>query len=663
MRSSLDKISTLVLRFTPFVLAFFTPLFFLPFTADYFTFNKFYLVTFLASLSLLAWCVRNLTRGKLSFTASPSFFPLLLLVIAHIISSVWLSSTQHTSLFGQTTLFISFALIFITTTSTQKNQTLIDSIVYGFISSATILSLFSILQHFGIAQRIFQWGALNDKFFSLTGGILPTLTYVLPVAVATVGMSVVTKKWISKSILFAAIMIMIVAAVINISLLFPQDKQPVIALLPYTASWSITVDIMKNWRTALLGTGPETYLTTFTRLRPQYLNMDKTLWNLRFGESGSYLLTLITTTGILGGLAFALALLRPIFISLKHKKQIMEEPTMVFLTIITVASFIVFLLFPAGITSVTLVFASLIGLTVAYKILGFKNVKDISFSLSSTTEHTENYSEITTDADLSLVKAFLPWVTTVLSVTLVALYWYFAIPAYQASVAIKQASDMVQSNTVGSFMKQAEAVKLDKYNPNYQTILSQTYQSVAKYYLDKKDKTEEDKKNAIDSMQRAVDAGRSAALLDPYNVNSYENLAGIYQSFIGNADGAQDYAVSHLAQAVQLDPTNPRLRLQLGILFFNLGDSDQATRLISQAIELKGDWDIPFYNMASIYKSKKDYVRALQYMKAGFALTDPKSEDYTKVQEEIKSLEKLAPTAGTQTESVAPTATSSAKTK
>lgn len=644
MRSSLDKISTQTLRFIPFVLAFLTPLFFLPFTADYFIFNKFYLITLLASISLVAWCIRNLTRGKISFTFSPSFLPLLILVIANVVSSVWLSPTQHMSLFGQTTLFVSLAIIFITTTSSQKNHILVDSVVYGLISSATLLSIFSILHRFGLTSKLIQWEPLDSKFFNLTGGILPALTYTLPIAIATVGMSVVTKKWITKSILFAAIMLMIVAAITNISLLFPQDKQPVIAILPYNASWSITVDIFKNWQTAILGTGPETYVSTFTRLRPSYLNYDKNFWNLRFGESGSFLLTLITTTGLIGGLSFLIAFARPLLSSLRHKKQFSEEPTLVFLLLSTLTSLISFILFPAGVTSLTLGIVSLIALTVSYKLLGFKNVKDTSFSLSSSTETPSNYSELTTDADISAVRAFLPWVTTVLSVTLICLYWYFAIPAYQASEMIKEASDIVKTNTVGSFMKQANAAKLDVYNPNYQTILSQTYQSIATYYLNKENKTEDDKKNAIDAMQRAVDAGRQAAKLDPFNVASYENLASIYQSFIGNADGASDYAVSHLAQAVAIDPTNPRLRLQLGILFFNLGDTDQAIKLISQAIELKQDWDTPYYNMGAIYKSKKDFTRSLQYMKAGFEHTDPKSEDYSKAQEEIKSLEKLAST-------------------
>jgi hypothetical protein len=497
--------------------------------------------------------------------------------------------------------------------------------------------------------------------FNLSGGVLPALSFTIPIIIASVGMSILLKNWLAKSALFATIMVMIVASIINISLLFPQDKQPVIALLPLGVSWSVTVDIFKNWQTALLGTGPETYATTFTRLRPSYLNLDKNLWNVRFGESGSFLLTLITTTGLLGGLSFFFIFLRPIATSLKNKKQIIEDPAITFLMLCSASSLFFPLILPIGVTSLALSFVCIIGLTVSFKILGLRGTKDLSISLSSKSEPQESYVDLPDNSDISPVKAVLPWITTVLSITLLSLYWYFSMPAYQASMMIKQASDIINSNAVGSFMKQASAVKLDTFNPNYQTILSQTYQGVANYYLTKENKTEEDKKNAIDAMQRAVDAGRSAAALDPFNVNSYENLANIYQSFIGSADGASDYAVSHYAQSIALDPTNPRLRLQLGILFFNLGDADQAVKLVGQAIELKQDWDTPYYNMSAIYKSKKEYAKALQYIKAGFVYTDTKSEQYPKIQEEIKAIEKLAP-APTAVQT-APIATSSATTK
>lgn len=55
MRQTIDKISTTFLKIVPFVLSFLIPLFFLPFTSEFFAFNKYYLIAVIGTLSLLAW--------------------------------------------------------------------------------------------------------------------------------------------------------------------------------------------------------------------------------------------------------------------------------------------------------------------------------------------------------------------------------------------------------------------------------------------------------------------------------------------------------------------------------------------------------------------------------------------------------------------------------
>jgi len=644
----LDKISTQILRYVPLILAFLVPLFFLPITTDFFNFNKLYLVSFLASLSLIAWCVRSLTRGKLTFTTSPSLLPLVILTLANIISSIWLSPTKHVSLFGQTAIITALSIIFITSTSSQKNRALINSIIFGLISSAIILSLFTLLQRFNLLSKFVPSDLLSNQFFNLTGGILPALAFTLPILISTIGYLIVTKSWLTKSLLFASATFMIIASLINITLLLPQSGQPVIVLLPYRASWSIAIDTFKNWQTALLGFGPENYSAVFTRLRPSYLNLDNTLWNLRFVESGSFLLTLISTTGIVGALAFLFSFSRPIILSIKHRSANLDNPSFIFMILTLFSTLISFVFIPIGIVSLVLGFVSLIAITLEFKLLNFKDVKDLNFSISAKSEPENIYHDIPDDRRFSPTGFVLPWIMTLSSILLLSLYWFYAIPAYTASVSARQAGIMVKTNSTGAYLKAVNAAQLNPFNSNYTLSLSQFYKALALSLLSKKDATAEEKKNATDYMQRAIDAGRLAATLNPYNANSYENLADIYQSFIGSADGAENFAVAHLNQAIILDPTNPRLHLQFGILFFNLGDTEQALRLMSKAIELKQNWDIPYYNMSAIYKFKKEYPLALQYLKAGQQYTSTTSEDYPKIQEEIKSLEKLIPPTNTE---------------
>lgn len=645
MRQALDKISTKILRLIPLVLSLVTPFLFLPITADPFAFNKYFFVAIIATISLIAWCIRNLTRGKLHFTSSPALIPLILLVVANIISSVWISSTKQVSLFGQTSIFFFLVIIFITVTSSQKNRFTINSGIYGLIISSSLLSLFTLLHYFGIIGKVFSSELISNRFFNPTGSILPALSFTIPILIATTVFTTGIKNWITKSLLFASILIMIVGTIINISLILPQNNLPIISILPIKAGWSIAVDVMKNWQTALFGTGPETYMTAFTRLRPAYLNLDNNIWNIRFSESSNFLFTLLTTTGIIGALTFFLSFLQPLFVSIKNRKSVEEKNTLRFLLITLAGIIISFIVIPTGVVTLVLGFIILICLTVLQKIEGFKSVKDISFSLSSETQSSPTYQDLPETARTTASTSFLPWLITFISVAVLSAFWFFGSKMYVASVSFKQASVLIQSDPYNSYLKFQDAAIYDVYNPYYPQKLSQIYLSIADSYLSKETPTEEDTKNGSEFAQRALDTGKISATLDPFNVTAWENLFIIYRSLIPYAQGSADMTISHGLQAANIDPTNPNIFLQLGTLFYNLGDTDQAIKLIDRAIELKQNWDIPYYNISSIYKAKKDYTRALQYARAGLQYTDPNGEGITTIQEEIKALENLIPKA------------------
>jgi tetratricopeptide (TPR) repeat protein len=652
MLQVLDKISTKVLRIVPFLLSFLVPLFFLPTTSDYFAFNKYFLIAVIGTISLIAWCVRNLTRGKLHFTTSPALLPLVFLVIANIISSVWLSSTPHVSLFGQTSLFFFLAIIFITVTSSQKNRFTIDSAIYGFIASASFLSIFTLLHYFGLITRVFGSAIVTDRYFNPSGSILPALSFTLPILIATTIYSTGVKNWVQKSILFASVLLMIVGSIINISLILPQNGVPVISILPVAAGWSIAVDILKTWKTALLGTGPETFLSAFTRLRPAYLNLDKNIWDIRFSESSNFLFTLLTTTGLIGAFAFLLVFIRPLIVAIKNRRHFEEKSSLNFILTALIVTFISFLLIPTGIVSLTMGVVLLICLTLEFKLNNLKTAKDVTFSLSANSSSASVYHDLG-ETTVTTTSSFLPWLIIFLSVALLSAYWFFAGKMYLASMYYKQATAQAQTDPYGSFLKYQKASQTDTYNTYYQQKMSQIYLAVSDAYLSKKDATADDKTNGSNFAQNALDAGKLAAQMDPSNVTTWENLFSVYKTLIPYAQGSSDMAISHGLQAASLDPTNPTLYLQIGTLIYNLGDSDQAIKYIDRASELKQDWNIPYLNLATIYQANKDYARALQYAQAGLKYTDTTSADYKTVQDEITALQKLAPTP-------TPTATGSA---
>ena len=88
------------------------------------------------------------------------------------------------------------------------------------------------------------------------------------------------------------------SSISQISLILPGSGNTIL-LLPFTAGWSIALDIFKNARTFLLGAGPENFMAAYTRLKPAYLNLTP-LWDSRFNSSSNEFFTVLTTTGVLG---------------------------------------------------------------------------------------------------------------------------------------------------------------------------------------------------------------------------------------------------------------------------------------------------------------------------------------------------------------------------
>ena len=652
MRQTIDKIVTFILRFIPAVTAFLVPLFFLPNTPDFFFFNKQYLIYVIASVALVCWGTRLITRNKLHLTISPSSLPIAGLVAVFIISSLWLSPNHNTSLFGQTAVIASLAIIFFTVTSTQKNEQVINTTIASLISSATLLSIISIFQNFGLTSKFTGVTWLTSKYFTPAGGPLAFASFVLPITIATILLIVYTKKWLLKSVLFISIVFMIIGTAINVNFLLPQGTQPGLTLLPLSAGWSISLDTFKDWRTALFGTGPETFVNTFTRLRPAYLNYDKDLWNMRFTNSSNELFTLLTTTGLLGVILFFFTFARTI-ISLTNKKlKVTENPQIYFLLTAITCLAISFFLVPGNVILYATAFILLTVATIAIKTFGDKGIKDVSLNLVA------NQVTISSSAynDLSPIETqknipVLPIIFSGLSILLLVFFWITAGRKYMASVATATAINVLSSNTIVGYNKLIEAYTLDPDNSLYRINFSQTSLNLANALAAKKDISDEDKKQITQLVEQSIREAKNATQLDPLSAITWENLANTYRQLINFAKGSADWSVATYGQTINIDPTNPSLRLQLGGVFYSLNDYDSAIKLFDQAVGLKSDWANAHYNLAMAYKAKKEYANALQSMQVVAQLLEPGSSDLSKVQTEISDLQKLVPaTPTTQTD-------------
>jgi len=631
MRKTLDKIATLILRTILPLTAFLIPLFFLPLTPNFFDFNKNYLLFILASISLISFCLRSITRRQIQLTLSPASFPFFFLIIIFLLSSIFQSPNTHQALFEHVAPIISLIIIFITTTSSQKNKSLIKKTFYALIASSLITSLISIYQASDLNSfSSITW--LQNKTFSPLGNPLSLITFLIPLLPAFIFLIFKTKSVWEKTFSVVTSIIIILALATQISFYLPPNQITQFILLPYTAGWSITVDIFKSLRTILLGVGPGNFINAFSVLRPISLNLTP-YWNVRFNVSSSYILTLLTTTGILATISFLLAQINTLK---QFKKTETKSPYLIASFIILAISSLTLLLLPSNTSLLTINFLSLSLVVLQLKIQSSPSIKDQVFSLVASSHQNTRKTPV-----LSLALSFF-------SFLLLIFFWIPATNDYLAARATYKAFVNLNQDTSIAYQELEKAYLTSPTNSTYRTNFAQTSLAIANNIAAKTDLTDEDRTQITQLIEQSIRESKNAIQLNPQNVIYWENLASVYNQLTNFAEGAVDWTIASYSQAIQLDPTNPELRLNLGGVYLSLSDNTQAIKLFEQAINLKSDWPNAHYNLAAAYKANQQYAPALQQMQIVSELIPPESADYQNVQIELTKLQKMVPASTTE---------------
>jgi len=636
MRKTLDKIATLTLRGILPLTAFLVPLFFLPITPNFFGFNKNYLIFFIASLSLICFSLRSVARKQIQLSLSPASFPFLLLTILFIISAIFQSGNPHSALFDYAAPLISLIIIFITTTSSQKNRPLIKNTFFALLASALLSSLIALYQFSELnAFSSISW--LQNQTFSPLGNPLSLITFLLPLLPAFIYLVFKTNSVMEKTLYLITSVVFILTIAAQISFYIPSDSQTIqLMLLPYSIGWSIAVDIFKTLRTTILGVGPDNFLVAFTNLRPITFNLTN-FWNTRFSSSSSYLLNLLTTTGVITTVSFLLAHINTLKL-VKQNRQSDRKPYLTATIITLILTLLLLLLIPGNITLLTLNFIALALTILQLKLLTNSPIKDQVFSLIASSQQGSRKTPV-----LSLIFTFL-------SVLLLIFFWIPATRDYLAARATYQAFTNLNQNTALAYQQLEQAYTLSPSNPTYRTNFAQTSLAIANSLASQEDLTDEQKTQITQLIEQTIRESKNAIQLNPYNVIYWENLASIYNQLLNFAEGASDWTIASYSQAISLDPNNPQLRLSLGGVYLALGDYSQASRIFEQAVNLKPDWANARYNLAAAYKANENYALALEQMQAVLELIDPDSPDYQQTEQEITELEKLVPTDTTETQ-------------
>jgi len=589
-------------------LAFLIPVFFLPVTADFFMINKTSILYIVTIVFIFYWAVKIFTSQKLKILKNPLNVPMLGLMVVYTLSSLLQAPNQISSLSNQTGLIICFGLLFFAGVNFLKGRKGTKLIFKSLIISSVVLSWSTILAYLEILSAIgIPW--LQNKAWSPTGSPLTTGILLFSLVPATFFWAFKNNNPFEKILYFLAGGLQI-AGVFLIASLYIDGTLNFVWLYP-NFGWQIAVEGFKNLKTALLGVGPGNFLSAFNLFRPVGLN-NTPFWSIKFQKSTNQFFHLLSTVGILGLFFYLWIIIK----SLKRENLKGSLITKV-LYIFLLTNVVIQVFLPIGMIPLFTTFLAVALLQVVNTPLKRKKI-------------TARYDQ-----------PAVVWGSLVLFLIICfgGLYWQGRKTI--ADVFYRRSLLAAQNNNGGlTYNMQIKAIKFNPFAVHYRMSYSNTNIALANSLSQQKDLTDQKKNNITQLIRQAIREAKATVSLNPQRSSSWVNLANIYKNIINITKDAQQWTIASYLQAVKTNPTSPLLRVEFGSLFYALKDYEQAVNQFTQAVNLKPDYANAYYNLGAAYYAREDWQRAYINLQKAMNLVPMNSEDYQRVDSELKDIEK-----------------------
>ncbi|MBI3985064.1 MAG: tetratricopeptide repeat protein [Candidatus Levybacteria bacterium] len=637
----LEKASAIILGIL-FVLF---PLVFTDLLTDLFILPKQAFLAFGVLVLMILYGVRTFFTQNLRIKRTPFDLPVLLF-IGSVILSVVFSVAKYDSLFNFIPLLFAGISFFAITYNTrdQKSLNFLTACLLAGGALISILTAFTFLKVY-----VFPMEATKFQTFTPLGSILDQALYLgllLPLGgyflypLVKKGRNAIftsTKEDPLSVVGFSVLTFLILVGLsISIYELIVLQKPLILPLATgfQTAFAAISQDGGRVIQGFLFGSGYGQFATVFLRFKQAIFNTNPDIWNLTFFRSSTYVLELLSTTGLLGFLSFLFIVLR----------VIRQRPLFVPLLLIVILSFVL----PFAFYHVALLFFMLGIYSVLKSLHNHQDYFDVELQLVaskkgffvlsseevSAKSSQEKYGKILASIVLvvigifALIFGFLSYDFTVANAT-------FQRSLVAASQNNGQQTYDFQSNALNSLS--------GRYVDAYHRVFAQTNLALANSLatsIPQGSSPSAQTTQTINTLvQQSINSGRTATSISPNSAVNWQNLSSIYRALIGFGQNADSFAILAAQQAIQLDPTNPQEYINLGGLYYQIKAWDRALEQFQIAINLKPDLPNAYYNHAHAFIEKGDLASGLEDLKAVKELVKSDKENTKKIDEEIKQLE------------------------
>lgn len=647
-----------VVRISLFLTAALIPLFFLPFTLEVLELNKHFVLYTLVIIALLLWLLDAALRKKIVVRRVP--FDLCvagygaLMLIAGIFSidrGMSFIGDYNNLQVGVLPLLFLLAFVFLITQS-LRNVKELTWLLYIFLGATTVSGILFLLQRFA-AFSLTRFGVTITNTVSISNaefGVLMAMVLLSSILIliakkdqlfldvyfaicALVSTMVIISIGFKTVFIILAIGIVCILALVltNIEQLrlsvvtssfallvitvlfiflgspsFLRMNLPVEVSLGIKESISIATDTMTSGiKSFLIGSGPATFVYDFSQYKPVTLNTNPIAWRIRFAEPYASAVAIITETGVVGALSFLFLIL--VVLGYLGTLWLAEANDKQKLSAWTENRTLLFLVAPLWIVLIITIFLSQLSLTLWFLFWMLTGV--IASYLSLRREESFFIISLKSSPQYVLVTSF----TVVLLFAGGVVFGVFAGRFYAAEVAYTRALKQAKSPNEQIALL-TNATKLNGINPRYSLGLASAYLFQARR-LSGDAKATPELINA--QVAAAVNAAKKATDIAPNNVATWQTLSEMYINALPIEPGIAVWLSKSLSRAVELEPSNPFLRLQLGQAKLREGKRSEAKDEMSRAIELKQDYLEAYIDLARFYEGEKDYDKALAELQRG----------------------------------------------
>lgn len=595
----MSKFSSFVITAALLISSLLVPLVFWTLTPNYFASLKTILLLLSALILGIHYFVQPLKSGTLALPQSKLTLPLATFMAVVVLNLLISPEGRPEALAGKGLLLLVLPLISLLILTLNAKVKLRKLLTSSILIVAAVLALHTLLQLTLLSNLTFLPLFMQTKNFTPTGSFLATLTLLLiGVGTALGGLKKASSQL--KPLYLLVIFLSAVAGTAIISLMFP-GRALALDLIPYRETWAITLDALKSLRSGLFGVGLANYSLLYTIVKPLSLNLTS-LWNVLPQSGSSELLTMLSTTGILGFAAFAWLLVSGFRLARGSSLALPFS-----LSVLALA------LTPGTIPVYTLFFLLL-------PLLDHGEPRPVSLNLR---------------ARLGI---------GILGLLLILLGFGFALRPSIAEFYMRRAQLALEKSDGKTVYEQH--LKAINWYPNlavYHLSYADVNLGLASALSQKTDLTETDRSTISTLIQQSIREAKTGVSLRSNYSLAWQTLAKIYRNLINVAEGADKFALEYYGRAVALDPANPLLRVEYGGLFYQLQDYSRAKAEFQTAVQLRPTYANAYYNLSKVQETEGDYQNAYLSMQKVIANLEAESPQYSTALSELEALKAKLP--------------------